>query len=273
MTKISWLNNSRQQSDWSMKCYMTTGKPPSSIPHIPAFSTTSSNFQTNTPLKFLTTGTSSRKMPWSYQYETPNVPHHSVSSSSARYSPSHHFAGHYITPESFANAITQRDHLASAVALLQGDPVSFAEFVSLDYLCRDLRKSKQNLLDQEHIARQWLIQFFQRRSTEQLYNWMLNRRYACRQVISGSDHTLPDSNTSSSNCSSPSRPLPIPPRLSRTPPICIRMSSTVTEARRHQWRQELLKEEFLEEPLEGTRENPIIIEWTSFKNWIDDSIT
>ena len=100
-------------------------------------------------------------MPRSYQYKTPNVPHHSVSSSSARYSPSHHFVGHYITPESFADAISQRDHLASAVAPLQGDPVSFAEFVFLNYLCRNLRKIRQNLLDQEHIARQQLIRFFQ----------------------------------------------------------------------------------------------------------------
>ena len=98
------------------------------------------------------TDTSTRKMPRSYQYKTPNVPHHSASSSSARYLPSHHFVRHYITPESFTDAIAQQDHLASAVALLQGDPVSFAEFVFLDYLCHDLRKIRQNLLDQEHIA-------------------------------------------------------------------------------------------------------------------------
>ena len=210
---------------------MTTGKPPSSILLTPASLTTSSNFQMSTPLKFSMTDTSSRKMPRSYQYETPNVPHHSASSSSARYSPSHHFVGHYITPESFADAIAQRDHLASAVALLQGDPVSFAEFVFLDYLCRDLRRIRQNLLDQEHIARQRLIQFFQQRSTEQLYDWMLNRRYAHRQVIPGSDHTPPDSTTSSSTRSSQSRPLPIPTCLSRTPPIHIRTLPTVTEAR------------------------------------------
>ena len=131
---------------------MTIGKPPLSILLIPASLTTSSNFQTNTPLKSLMTGTSSREMPQSYQYETPNVPHYFATSSSPRYSPSHHFAGHYITPKSFADAVSQRDHLAQAVALLQGDPVSFAEFVFLDYLCRDLRKIRQNLLDQEHIS-------------------------------------------------------------------------------------------------------------------------
>ena len=212
-------------------------------------------------------------MPWSYQYETPNVPHYSATSSSPHYSPSHHFAGHYITPESFADAVSQRDHLAQAVALLEGDPVSFAKFVFLDYLCRDLRKIRQNLLDQEHIARQWLIRFFQRRSTEQLYDWMLNRKYARQQVIPGSDHTPPDSSSSSSSRhSSQSRPLPIPPCLSWTPPIRIRTSLTDTEAQQCQWRREFLEEEFPEEQLEGTHEIPIIIEWTSFKNWIDDSI-
>ena len=207
------------------------------------------------------TGTSTREMPWTYQYETPNVPHHSASSSSACYSPSHHFVEHYITPKSFTDTIAQRDHLASAVALLQGNPVSFAEFVFLDYLCRDLWKIRQNLLDQEHIARQQLIRFFQRRSTEQLYDWMLNQKYNCRQVIPGSDHTPPDSTTSSSSHSSQSRPLPIPPHVSWTPPICIQTSPTVTEAQRRQWRWE-----FPEEPLEGTQENPIIIEWTSKLN-------
>ena len=173
-------------------------------------------------------------MPRSYQYETPNVPHYSATSSSPHYLPSHHFAGYYITPKSFADAVSQWDHLAQAVALLQGNPVSFAEFVFLDYLCCDLRKIRQNLLDQEHVAWQRLIRFFQQWSTEQLYDWMLNRKYARRQVIPGSDHTPPDSTTSFSRHSSQSRPLPIPPRLSRTPPICIRTSPTVTEARRRQ---------------------------------------
>ena len=131
---------------------MTIGKHLLSILLILASSITSSNFQTNTPPKSSTTSTSTKEMPRSYQYETPNVPHHSVSSSSARYSPSHHYTGWYITPESFADAIAQQDHLASAVALLQGDPVSFAEFVFLDYLCCNLQKIRQNLLDQEHIA-------------------------------------------------------------------------------------------------------------------------
>ena len=53
------------------------------------------------------TDASSKDMPQSYQYKTPNVPHHSVSSSSARYSPSHHYTGRYITPESFVDAIAQ----------------------------------------------------------------------------------------------------------------------------------------------------------------------
>ena len=95
---------------------------------------------------------------------------------------------------------------------------------------------------------------------------MLNRKYARQQVIPGSDHTPPDSSSSSSHHSSQSQSLPIPPQLSRTPPIRIHTSPTVTEARRRQWRREFLEEEFPEEPLEGTRENPIIIEWTSFEN-------
>ena len=205
-------------------------------------------------------------MPQSYQYETPNVPHYSVTSFSPQYSPSHHFAGHYINPESFADAVSQRDHLAQAVALLEGNPVSFAEFVFLDYLCRDLRKIRQNLQEQEQVARQRLMRFFQRRSTGQLYDWMLNQRYARQQVAPGSDHTPPDSSSSSSCHSSQSRPLPIPLRLSRPPPICIRTSPTVTEARRRQWRREFLEEEFPEDPLEGTRENPIIVESMDFGN-------
>ena len=157
-------------------------------------------------------------------------------------------------------AIERHDHLASAVALLQGDPISFTEFVFLDYLCHDLWKIRQNLLNQEHIARQWLIQFFQRPSTNQIYDWMLNQWYAHPQVVPGSDHTPPDAFSNSSQ----SWPLPIPPQTSCTPPIRIWTSPTVTKAQWCQWRQEFLEEEFPEEPLEGTRENPIIVEWTSF---------
>ena len=50
---------------------------------------------------------------------------------------------------------------------------------------------------------------------------MLNQKYNRRQVIPGSDHTPPDSTTSSSSHSSQSQPLPIPPRISQTPPIRI----------------------------------------------------
>ena len=260
--KNSWSNNSRQQSDWLMKCYMTIGKHPLSILLIPASSTISLNSLTNTPPKSSTTITSSRNMPRSYQYKTLNIPHHSVSSSPIRYSPSHHYAGQHISPESFAEAIKQCDNLASVVALLQGNPVSFAKFIFLEYLCQDLQKICQNLLNQEHMARQRLIRFFQQQSTDQVYDWMLNWWYNHPQIVPGSDHTPPDSSTDSSQ----SWPLPIPPWLSHAPPIHIQTLPTITEAWWHQWRQEFLEEEFPEDPLEGTRENPIIIEWTSFEN-------
>ena len=117
-------------------------------------------------------------MPRSYQYETPIVPHYPSRASSPHYSPSRHFTGRYITPERFANATRQQDHLSQAVALSKGDPVSFAEFVFIDYLCRDLQKMRQNLLDQEQVARQQLLRFFERESTDQLFNWMLEQKYA-----------------------------------------------------------------------------------------------
>ena len=98
-----------------------------------------------------------------------------------------------------------------------------------------------------------LTHFFQQQSTDE--DWMLNHWYAHQQVIPGSDHTPPDSSTDSSQ----SQPLPIPPWSSHTPPIHIQTSPTVTESRWCQWRWEFLEEEFHEEPLEGTCENPIII--------------
>ena len=209
-------------------------------------------------------------MPRSYQYENPILPYYPSHPSTPRYSPSRHFSGRYITPERFANATHQRDHLAQAVALLKGDPVSFAEFVFIDYLCRDLRKLRQNLIDQEQVARQRLLRFFERETTDELFDWMLEQKYARQQVIPGSDHTPPDSSLSQSRQSSQerqssqTRPLPKLPRLARTPPSRMRTSPTVTEARRRQWRREFLETEFPEEPLEGTRENPIIVETTDF---------
>ena len=210
-------------------------------------------------------------MPRSYQYETPIVPHYPSHPSTPRYSPSRHFTRRYITPERFANATHQRDHLSQAVALLKGDPVSFAEFVFIDYLCRDIRKMRQNLIDQEQVARQWLLRFFERESTDELFDWMLEQKYARQQVVPGSDHTPPDTSSSSSRQSSQPRPLPKLPRFSHTPPIHIRTSPTITEARRRQWRREFLKEEFPEDLLEGTQENLIIVETTDFGVWIEDS--
>ena len=93
---------------------------------------------------------------------------------------------------------------------------------------------------------------------------MLEQKYACQQVVPGSDHTPPDSSSSSTRQSSQSQPLPKLPRYPRTPPIPIHTSPTITEARRRQWRREFLEEEFPEDPLEGTQENPIIVETTDF---------
>ena len=148
--------------------------------------------------------------------------------------------------------------------MLKGDPVSFAEFVFINYLCCDLRKLQQNLIDQEQVAQQRLLRFFERESTDKLFDWMLEQKYARQQVTPGSDHTPPDTSSSSSRQSSQSRTLPKLPRFSRTPPIRIRTSPTITEARRRQWRREFLEAEFPEDPLEGTRENPIIVETTDF---------
>ena len=203
-------------------------------------------------------------MPRSYQYKTPIVPHYPSRCSSPRYLPSRHFTGRYITPERFANATQQLDHFSQAIALLKGDPVSFAEFIFIDYLCRDLQKMRQNLIDQEQVTRQRLLRFFERESTDELFDWMLEQKYAHQQVIPGSDHTPPDTSSPSSRQSSQSQPLPKLPQFSRTPPLRIRTSPTITEARRCQWRREFLEEEFPEDPLEGTRENPIIVETTDF---------
>ena len=93
---------------------------------------------------------------------------------------------------------------------------------------------------------------------------MLEQKYARQQVTPESDHTPPDTSSSSSQQSSSIRPLPKLPRFSRTPPICIHTSPTITEAHRRQWRREFLESEFPEDPLEGTRENPIIVEATDF---------
>ena len=140
---------------------MTTGKPCSSILHIPVSSTTSFSFLTSTPLKSSTTITYSRENAPLLPIRDPIVPHYPSRPSSPCYSPSRHFTGRYITPERFANTTHQQDHLAQAVALLKGDPVSFAEFIFIDYLCRDLWKMRQNLIDQEQVARQRLLQFFE----------------------------------------------------------------------------------------------------------------
>ena len=112
------------------------------------FLQSSFNSPTNAPLKSSTTAVFFNKnMPQSYQYKTPNIPHCSLSSSPARYSPSHHFSGQYISPDSFAEAIKQCDNLALVVSVLEGDPVSFTKFVFLDYVTNSfLLLHVQNML-------------------------------------------------------------------------------------------------------------------------------
>ena len=52
----------------------------------------------------------------------------------------------------FAKAIEQCDDLTTVVSMLEEDPVSFAEFVFLDYLCHNLKKIQQDLENQQTIA-------------------------------------------------------------------------------------------------------------------------
>ena len=180
-------------------------------------------------------------MPWSYQYKTPNVPHWSISSFSTRYSPSHHFSGWYVDINTFAESINWHDDLSTVVTMLEEDPVSFAKFVFLDYLCHNLKRIQQDLGNQQNIAWHRLTHFFQWQSTIQVYDWIFNRHYRHWWVIPGSDHTPPDSSTNSSQ----SRALPIPPQQTSMPPIWIWTSPTVTKAQQWQWRKNSLKKNSL----------------------------
>ena len=208
-------------------------------------------------------------MPRSYQYKTPNVPHWSISSSPTRYSPSYHFSGWYIDINTFAESINWHDDLATVVIMLEEDPVSFAKFVFLDYLCHNLKRIQQDLENQQNIAQHQLTRFFQWQnyqssiwldfqqtlltSTSNPWIWQYPGTRLFHQLIT--IKSITHSSTTNFNAS-----------YSNLNITNCYQSSTMTMEKK------FLEEEFPEDPLSGTQENPIIIEWSSFEHWFRESI-
>ena len=104
-----------------------------------------------------------------------------------------------------------------------------------------------------------------------MYEWVIHQ-ITCS--LRSSQYSSPyHSDNMSSSYSSP-QPLPIPPPLQQSPTPCIpiQTSPTITEVPQWQWRWDFLHEEFPEDPVEGSCENPIVIDVSDFEDWSGVSI-
>ena len=145
--------------------------------------------------------------------------------------------------------------MAITVSMLDGNPVSFAEFSFLNYLFWSIRWLEWDLENEQRIAQNQITQLLARKSADHLYHWVIycnTRDYLAIPI--GSPHTPPDSSEiANSTTTSQSWPLPVPPPLQKTPPIHIWTFPTVTEAKWWQSWKDFLAEEFLKTQLKEAK--------------------
>ena len=189
----------------------------------------------------------------------------SRNTSQHQYSPSYRYPDRIIDLELFMDAIFRREDAGAAIMTLNSDPLLFSEFCFLDFLFQQIRQHKQDLERERQVARYRIQRILARDSSTQLYEWVIRR---ILQSPRSSKHSSPYRSNYSPSFFSSQRPLPIPPprQRSSTPIIPIRTSPMVIEARRRQRRRDFLREEFPEDPVEGSRENPIVIDVSDFED-------
>ena len=193
-------------------------------------------------------------------------------SSPSQNSPSYQYPEQTINLELFINATIQREDTAITVTMIGGNPVAFAKYCFINYLCQQVLWHEWDLEQKQWWAQariQWLLA---QQSTTPLYHWIIYRITCLHHSQQSTPYHFSGTSTSSSNSS---QPLPIPPPLIQrpTPHIPIQTSPTVTEAWHQQWRQDFLHEELPEDSVEGSQENPIVIDITDFEDWFRASIS
>ena len=69
----------------------------------------------------------------------------SCNTSPQQYSPSYHYPEQTIDLKLFMDAVFWREDAGAAVTMLNGDPVLFSKFCSLDYLFQQIQWHEQDL--------------------------------------------------------------------------------------------------------------------------------
>jgi hypothetical protein len=129
----------------------------------------------------------------------PRTPSTSVSSSSRCSQDSEHFPYRHIDLEYCMKALCRQEDIAMAINLTNNDQTAFTEIVFLDYLFQTIRQKERQLERERQLARDRITQILFRKSSDQLYQWIINTNLNISSRLPiGSPHTPLETHTPSS---------------------------------------------------------------------------
>jgi hypothetical protein len=150
------------------------------------------------------------------------------------------------------NAFLCREDITTAIHLTNNECSAFIEILFLDHLFQTIRRTEQQLEQEKQQAHDQISRLLSRKSSDQLYQWIINTNLNIPSRIPiGSPHTPPLNRTHTP-----------PTYLSLSPepkPIHVRQH-TRSEIDQINHRRELLMQNFPEDQPERSFANPITIE-------------
>jgi hypothetical protein len=149
-------------------------------------------------------------------------------------------------------ALCQWEDIAMAINLTNNDRTAFTEIVFLNYLFQTIRQKERQLERERQLARDWITRLLFRKSSDQLYQWIINTNLNISSRLPiGSPHTPLETHTPSPISHSSHSPEPKPVQIHQ---------HTRSEIDRINHCREFLLQNFPEDHSEETFANPILIE-------------
>jgi hypothetical protein len=104
----------------------------------------------------------------------PQISSTSAASSSCCSHDSEHFPHRYINLDYCMNALCRREDIAMAINLTNNDRTAFTEIVFLDYLFQTIRQKEKQPEKEKQLARDRITRLLSKKSSDQLYQWIIN---------------------------------------------------------------------------------------------------